>query len=326
MGRRSPMGGRRFVAVGAALAVLAGGRRRRRSSPVAGRHPPVGAHRPSASTEYGSGTQWAAMSAAGEPDVTEYGDSQLAWTPKAKDGTTDWLDLRYDQAVIPTGIGIHESFSPGFVTKVEAYHTADAAWVTLWEGTDPTPAGDLGHLLAAAQGRPTSRSTASGSPSTPDIPDYNEIDAVELVGTPPGSPVGPDRQCRSAVARRGTLASALDHADRGARAAVPCAGSRPLGAAHPGRAPGGGPVHPRGAVGAVRPGGVRPGAAGHPHRAPAARGDRLGRLPGAAAAARAARWHRASGPASSRASPGCRPAPIRDWPTRVGRSSPSSWA
>ncbi len=141
MGRRSPMGGRRFGAVGAALAVLVAVGAAAAQSPAALHQ---WARTASASTEYGSGTQWAAMSAAGEPDVTEYGDNQLAWTPKAKDGTTDWLDLRYDQAVIPTGIDIHESFSPGFVTKVEAYHTADAAWVTLWEGTDPTPTGALG--------------------------------------------------------------------------------------------------------------------------------------------------------------------------------------
>jgi len=138
----------------------------------------------SASTEYGSSSQWSAMSAAGEPDVTDYGDSQLAWTPKLKDGSTEWLDLRFDQAVIPTGIGIHESFSPGFVTRVEAYHTADGTWVTLWEGTDPTPTGAIGifspRLTATDFATDRIRVTIDSS-----VPDYNEVDAVELAGTPP---------------------------------------------------------------------------------------------------------------------------------------------
>ena len=138
----------------------------------------------SASTEYGSGTQWSAMSATGEPNVTDYGDSQLAWTPKLKDGSTEWLDLRFDHAVIPTGIGIHESFSPGFVTRVEAYHTADGTWVTLWEGTDPTPTGAIGifspRLTATDFATDRIRVTIDSS-----VPDYNEVDAVELAGTPP---------------------------------------------------------------------------------------------------------------------------------------------
>ena len=137
-----------------------------------------------ASTNYGSGSQWAAQSATGEPDVTEYGDNQLAWVPKSKDGTIDWLDLRFDQAVIPTGVAIYESFSPGFVTKVEAYRAADAAWVTLWEGTDPTPPDALGVFTPSLEGTDVAVDRIRITIDT-DIPDYNEIDAVELVGTPP---------------------------------------------------------------------------------------------------------------------------------------------
>lgn len=139
----------------------------------------------SASSEYGSGSQWAAMSAAGEPDVTDYGDSQFAWVPKTKDGTSDWLDSRFDQAVIPTGVSIHESFNPGFVTRVEAYHTADAAWVTLWEGSDPTPTGDIGVFSPPLTPTDVAVDRIRITIDT-DVPDYNEIDAVELVGTPPG--------------------------------------------------------------------------------------------------------------------------------------------
>jgi hypothetical protein len=208
MGQRSAAGVRRFVAFGVAFVVMA-------AVGAAAAQSPADIHQwastASASTEYGSGAQWAAMSAAGEPDVAAYGDSQLAWVPKLKDGTTDWLDLRFDQAVIPTGIGIHESFSPGFVTKVEAYHTAKAAWITLWEGTDPTPTGALG--IFSPPLKPTDiavdriRVTIDTS-----IPDYNEIDAVELVGTPAGDLTAPTdgvpAQSPSASANMGSPSAA----------------------------------------------------------------------------------------------------------------------
>jgi hypothetical protein len=138
----------------------------------------------SASSEYGSSGQWSAQSAAGAPDVTQYSDNQKAWTPKLEDGTTDWLDLRYDQAVIPTAVRIHESFNPGFVTKVEAYHTAEGTWATLWEGRDTTLAGGPGvfeppldQTIAVDRIRITVNTN---------VPGWNEIDAVELVGVPPG--------------------------------------------------------------------------------------------------------------------------------------------
>lgn len=137
-----------------------------------------------ASTEYGS-TGWSAQQATGSPDVTSYADDQLAWTPKLQDGTTEWLDLRYEQAVVPTAVRIHELFNPGFVTKVDAFDTAASTWVTLWEGTDPTPSGVPGifapELVTIDLAVDRIRVTIDT-----DVPDWNEIDAVELVGAPPG--------------------------------------------------------------------------------------------------------------------------------------------
>ena len=138
-----------------------------------------------ASDEYSSFSQWSAESAVGPPDVAMYGDSQFAWTPKLEDGTTDWLDLRYAQAVIPSGLRIVESADPGFVTRVEAYHTAQGAWITLWEGADTTPTGATGAFAP-----PLARSDVAVDrirvTIDTNVPGWNEIDAVELVGTPPG--------------------------------------------------------------------------------------------------------------------------------------------
>ena len=137
-----------------------------------------------ASTEYGS-TGWSAQQATGSPDVTAYADDQLAWTPELEDGTIEWLDLRYEQAVVPTAVSIHESFSPGFVTKVEAFDTAAATWITLWEGADPTPTGGPGIFTPALAKIDLAVDRIRVTIDT-DVPDWNQIDAVELVGAPPG--------------------------------------------------------------------------------------------------------------------------------------------
>ncbi len=137
-----------------------------------------------ASSVYGP-SGWSAQQATGSPDVTAHADDQRAWAPVAKDGTTEWLDLRYDQAVVPTAVAIHESFNPGFVTRVEAYDTATASWITLWQGTEPTAAGAIGTFTPTLAATDVAVDRIRVTIDT-NVPDWNEIDAVELVGTPPG--------------------------------------------------------------------------------------------------------------------------------------------
>ena len=136
-----------------------------------------------ARTAYGRDS-WSPQQAAGAPNTTTYGDNGTAWAPAKQDGPADWLDLRYDQAVLPSAVNVYESDGSGFVTKVEAYHTAAATWVTLWEGTDPTPSGALGTFSPplAPSDVAVDRIRVTIDPR---VPDWNEIDAVELVGVPP---------------------------------------------------------------------------------------------------------------------------------------------
>ena len=86
--------------------------------------------------------------------------------------------------MLPSAVNVYESDGSGFVTKVEAYHTAAGTWVTLWEGTDTTPSGALGTFSP-----PLARSDVAVDrirvTIDPHVPDWNEIDAVELVGVPP---------------------------------------------------------------------------------------------------------------------------------------------
>jgi hypothetical protein len=133
-----------------------------------------------ASSQYGD-DDWSAEQATGAPDSHDYGDESTAWAPANKDGTTEWLSLDYAQAVMPTGLHVVESDAPGFVRRIEAWDEATSAWSTLWQGSDPTPAGAIGDFSPplTAVDWPTRRIRVTIDTT---VPDWNEIDAVALVG------------------------------------------------------------------------------------------------------------------------------------------------
>lgn len=70
-----------------------------------------------ASTQYGD-ESWAAHQATGAPDTPECGDIATAWATESSSGE-DWLEVRFDRAVIPARIEIYETYNPGAVVMVE---------------------------------------------------------------------------------------------------------------------------------------------------------------------------------------------------------------
>jgi hypothetical protein len=135
-----------------------------------------------ASSEY-STDSWSAQQATGVPDAPHYGGHSVSWSPASDPGEPEWIELTYDITVVPTEIHIWEGNGAGFVVQVEALDEATGEWVTLWQGTDPTPP----ELLAFTPPLTTTdiatrriRVTAG-----PGGDGYPYVDAVELVGTVP---------------------------------------------------------------------------------------------------------------------------------------------
>src|SRR5262249_1491517 len=91
----------------------------------------------------------------------------------------EWLELEYDQSVVPTAILVHETFNPRALKKIT--HVGFLGHeTTFWEGTDPTP---------TTAGRGVSRVPISTRFKTRHIkiylasaavPGWNEIDAVGI--------------------------------------------------------------------------------------------------------------------------------------------------
>ena len=137
-----------------------------------------------ASSQYGSDS-WSAARATGAPDVDTYSDDVNAWAPATSEGGLEWLELTYKQAVVPSAVRIVESDGSGAVIRIEAYSAAADGWVELWSGTGPPPTGSIVTFEPPLEPLDATTDRIRITLDTAAVPDWNEIDAVELVGTLP---------------------------------------------------------------------------------------------------------------------------------------------
>ncbi len=123
---------------------------------------------------------WSANQATGAPNVDKYADDGMAWTSKTPDGGIEWLDLKFPKPVHATEVRIRESFGSGAVIKIEVYDDQGTAH-TIWQGNDPTT--DLNYLMVKTPKTAFKTDRVKITLATNVIPGWNEIDAVQLVGT-----------------------------------------------------------------------------------------------------------------------------------------------
>jgi len=136
-----------------------------------------------ASSTYGDaqGTAgYSANQATGVPNVDHYGDNGAAWTAKTADGGIEWLDLKYPKPVYASEVRVRESCGSGAVIKVEIFDEKGAAH-SVWQGNDPTK--DLNYLIVKFPKTAFKADRVKVTLATNVVPGWNEIDAVQLVGT-----------------------------------------------------------------------------------------------------------------------------------------------
>ncbi len=120
-----------------------------------------------------------AFQATGAPNVQTEGDNGNAWTPKEPDAGLEWLDLVYSKPVFAND-RIRESAGAGVVAKVDFYDEQGQPH-TLWTGTDPTTG--LNYFMLNLPKTAFKTNHLRLTLATNVISGYNEIDAVQLVGT-----------------------------------------------------------------------------------------------------------------------------------------------
>jgi hypothetical protein len=124
-------------------------------------------------------TGWSVHQVTGPPNTSGPGDISTAWASATQDDQQEWLQLDYDDSVVPTAILVHETYNPGAVFKVTHVPWLGTEQV-LWEGTDPTlvaAGGGVSRLPVAAGIRTGRIKVYINSPA---VPGWNEIDAVGL--------------------------------------------------------------------------------------------------------------------------------------------------
>ncbi len=135
----------------------------------------------SASSEYGS-EDWAAKHVTGAPDTNACGDYVTAWASASSNGR-DWVDAGFATPVVPKQINIYETYNPGQIVKVEV-RDEGGSFHTVWEG-QPHLESQCPRVFTINVTNIDFKVTAvliTVDQSASDA--WNELDAVELVGTP----------------------------------------------------------------------------------------------------------------------------------------------
>ena len=135
------------------------------------------------SSQYGE-ESWSFAQAAGAPDTETCGDIRTAWASESA-STRAYLILEYDQPVIPTQINIYQTYNPGSIVGVGVRTTENPDQpITLPDSADPvgnTPCPGVFTVDVSGIDAPVD-AVVIYIDQTQTL-NWNEIDAVELVGT-----------------------------------------------------------------------------------------------------------------------------------------------
>ncbi len=123
------------------------------------------------------------MRATGAPDVETYSDSRKAWASKTQDSGIEWLELSFIKPVNATEVRIRQNLAPGAIVKVELFDASGTA-NTVFQGLDATvyARSTISWLNIKVPATAYKTQRVKITLATNSVPDWNEIDAVQLVG------------------------------------------------------------------------------------------------------------------------------------------------
>lgn len=122
---------------------------------------------------------WSPEQATGPADTPRAGDAQTAWATWQADAPGEWLELTYDRVVSVAELQIHENDKPGAIARVLIGDGVGPLKV-VFEGTYPVKE-DRNVLKIRAGGVPGR--VVRLELASERVAGWNEIDAVELIGT-----------------------------------------------------------------------------------------------------------------------------------------------
>lgn len=132
-------------------------------------------------SQYSAGRNWSPGQALGPPDTPTGGDQVTAWASASSDGQREWLLLDFAVPVVPKSVRVYEMCSTGALDKVEVTKP-DGTEVVAWTGVDPMPkAARIATSEVPLSGIDVPVSRVRLHFDSPNVPGWNEVDAVGLV-------------------------------------------------------------------------------------------------------------------------------------------------
>src|SRR5207249_8332688 len=119
----------------------------------------------------------------GAPNTSSYGDAATAWAASSKNGTVEFLTLGFATPLYAVGASIRETFGNGFVTRVEVRNAATGAFESLWSGVDPSMPGTAVNFQVSWTKTAYLVDALRVTVDTNHDPSWEEIDAVQMLGS-----------------------------------------------------------------------------------------------------------------------------------------------
>jgi hypothetical protein len=120
----------------------------------------------------------------GAPNVVKYGDNGNSWAAKEADGGIESILVGFANPVNATEIRIRQSHAPGAIIKIELIDDKNSNH-TVFEGIDSNkyPANTITWFVQPFEKTTYLVTGAKITLATNAVPSWNEIDAVQLIGT-----------------------------------------------------------------------------------------------------------------------------------------------
>lgn len=131
----------------------------------------------------GKQASWSADQMIGAPDVNTYGDNGNAWASMDQDKGNEWVKLTFKKPVYATEVRIRMTYNPGAISKIEVLDQQNKS-ETVWQGTDKEKYNKkIAYYVAEFEKTQSLVNAVKITLDSKAVPGWNEIDAVQLVGT-----------------------------------------------------------------------------------------------------------------------------------------------